>query len=112
MKIMLRKPITYQNGKEDITLKELDLDYDNLVGGDIFEVEKEMVILGHPIGNQFIQSPKALATLAIKAAGLPIYLVDNMGAQDTMRLINITSGFLMGVPTASELQTQSEEPQS
>lgn len=111
MKLKLIKPITYNNGKEDITIKELDIDFNNLIGQDIFEVEREMTLLGHPMGNQFIQSPKALATLAIKAAGLPSYLSDNFSAQDIMKLVFFTSGFLSGVPIVSELPIQLEEPQ-
>lgn len=111
MKLKLIKPITYNNGKEEVTITELNLDYNNLVGQDIFEVEREMVLIGHPIGNQFVQSPKALATLAIKAAGLPTYLSDSISAQDTMKLINVTAGFLMGVPIVSELPIQLEGPQ-
>lgn len=102
MKLKLVKPIIHQVEGKDVELKELDIDYNNIIGTDIFEVEKEMVMLGHPIGTQFIQSPKALATLAIKAAGLPTYLADNIGAQDIMKLISITAGFLMGVPTVLE----------
>lgn len=98
MKIKLIKPITYHNGKEDIQISELDLNFTKLVGQDIFDVEREMTIIGHPIGNQFIQSPKALGTLAIKAAGLPSYLADTLSAPDTMKLVNVTAGFLMGVP--------------
>lgn len=103
MKLKLTKSLNYYNGTEDITINELDLNFSKLVGQDIFDVEKEMIMMGHPIGTQFIQSPRALATLGIKAAGLPSYLSETLAAQDTMKLISITGGFLMGVPTKSEL---------
>lgn len=112
MKIVLAKPISYfGEGGKTIEKESIDLDFGGLTGQDIFEVEREMILMGHPIGAQFIQSPKALGMLATKAAKIPTYSIDMMGAQDVVKVISHTMGFLMGLPTKSEPQKELEEQQ-
>lgn len=111
MKIKLSKSTTYFKDGKEIEIDSLNLDFDRLTGNDIFEVEREMTMMGHPIGTQFVQSSKALAMLGAKAADIPTFLVDTLPVKDAFKLGMYVRGFLAGLPIPSELPKELEEPQ-
>lgn len=111
MNIKLSKSAKYFKDGKEVEINSLELDFDRLTGNDIFEVEREMTMMGHPIGTQFIQSSKALAMLGAKAADVPTFLVETLPVLDTFNLSLYVRGFLMGLPTVSERPKESEEPQ-
>lgn len=111
MKIKLSKPTTYFKDGKEVEIDTLDLDFDRLTGNDIFEVEREMTMMGHPIGTQFVQSSKALAMLGAKAAGVPTFLAETLPIMDAFNLGLYVRGFLMGFPIPLEHPKELEEPQ-
>lgn len=111
MKVKLSRSTTYFKDGKEVEIDSLDLDFDRLTGNDIFEVEREMTMMGHPIGTQFVQSSKALAMLGAKAADVPTFLVETLPVKDAFKLGMYVKGFLMGFPIPLEHQKESEEPQ-
>lgn len=111
MKVKLSKSTTYFKDGKEVEIDSLDLDFDRLTGNDIFEVEREMTMMGHPIGTQFVQSSKALAMLGAKAADVPTFLVETLPIKDAFNLGMYVRGFLMGFPIPLEHPKESEEPQ-
>lgn len=111
MKVKLSKSITYFKDGKEVEIDTLYLDFDKLTGNDIFEVEREMTMMGHLIGTQFVQSSKALTMLGAKAADIPTFLVDTLPVKDVFNLGLYVRGFLAGLPIPSELQKELEGPQ-
>lgn len=111
MKVKLSRSTTYFKDGKEVEIDSLDLDFDRLTGNDIFEVEREMTMMGHPIGTQFVQSSKALAMLGAKAADVPTFLVETLPVKDAFKLGMYVKGFLMDFPIPLEHPKESEEPQ-
>ena len=86
----LSKPFEWE-GK---TYKELKLDFENLIGQDMIDIEDEMAAVG-----QYALSPEIstsyLSKLAAKAAGVGSDLIEHLPIRDFGRVKNLSRDFLI-----------------
>ncbi|MCM3632932.1 phage tail assembly protein [Paenibacillus camelliae] len=88
----LSKPVTF----EDVEYTELNLDFENLTGGDIASIETQYNAEGND-QTVFVKenSKTFLAYVVARAAKVPVQLIFALKAYDFVRVTNKARNFLL-----------------
>lgn len=89
--IKLSKPITF----EDKTYEVLQLDLEGLTGGDLVDAEREYVAGGGIMSSVAELTKGYLATVAAKAAGVPVEVIHALPAKDFAAVTLRVQNFLL-----------------
>jgi len=93
-RITLKTPIEF----EGETIREVNLDLENLTGEDLCNAEREFLITsgGMNLTGVAMTCQEYHMHVAARAAGLSVEAIKQMKARDCARLITETQGFLLG----------------
>jgi len=89
--VKLSRPITF----EDKYYEQLKLDLEGLTGGDLVDAEREYVSSGGVMSSVAELTKGYLATVAAKAAGVPVEVIHALSAKDFAAVTLLVQNFLL-----------------